>query len=148
MSETPFKRWYDKNKKTINSKRKDKYHSDPAARADAVQKQREYRAKNPTPSRAGEGRMKLCGGKLVESFRISEVAESIGRSVQTIRLWERNGLIPAPTVESSYRFYTGIQVVLLRELADVIALNRHEPSAIYDAALEEKRKEIFARWAL
>ena len=104
MSNTPFKRWYDKNKAKVNKRRKEAYNSDPSIRAAAVERAREYRASHPAPSRAGESRMKSSNGVLVESFRISQVAEAIGRSVQTIRLWEAKGLIPTPTIKSSYRF--------------------------------------------
>lgn len=143
-----FQKWYKKNSEKLNDKRKKRYATDTSYRQAAIDRQAEYRSRNPPKSRAGESRFKKVGGTAVEAFRIGKAAEIIGRSVQSIRKWEQLGIIPSPVVPSSHRYYTAYQVMLMKELADIIDLARHERGGLLQAAIETKSAEIKSKWHL
>lgn len=143
-----FKSWYQRNKDKINSARAARYKSNPVYRGKILDSQRKHREEHPQASRRGSSRMKVVNEVLQETFRISEVAAMVDRSVQTIRLWHSFGWLPSPSVNSIHRFYTSHQISLMKELAVVIENTRHESREVHQAAVEVKVQEIKARWAL
>lgn len=145
-ADNPFKKWYATHKEALSLKRKKKYQSDPAHREAVKARQADYRASHPTPSRAGEARFKQVNGKTVEVFRIGEVGAMIGRSDQTIRDWEAQEIIPKPTVKSPHRYYTKVQVSLMKGLADLIDVVRHDGNEVLSAAIATKSAEIHKKW--
>lgn len=140
---TGFKKWYDANKAEFNRKRKERYAADPERREQAITRQREYRRNNPTRSRATSTRM--VNGKAREVFRIGAVAEHIGRTEQVLRLWESKNLIPKPTVKSAHRYYTAMQVALLKGLAEVMDEVRYKPS-IREEAISKQSSVVHSLW--
>lgn len=146
--ESPFKKWYSTNKESLSDTRKARYKNDAAYREEVLERQRKYREDHPTPSRAGESRIKTVNGKKVEVFRITEAGTMIGRCDQTLRDWEAKGIIPKPTVQSAHRYYTKFQVTLLKELADLIDVVRYEGELIVQTAIKNKSIEIHSKWAI
>lgn len=141
-------RWYKQNKDRVNSARAARYKANPAYRGKILESQQQYRDTHPSPSSRGASRMKMVNGKLVETFRISEVAVIIGRSLQTIRAWHSAGWLPPTTIPSPQRFYTINQVRLMSDLASVVSQTRHAYQGAYQSALQSKINEIKALWAL
>ena len=148
MSKSPAKaaydKWYKANRIAYNKARRDKYNSDKDARDKAVKKQRDYRVRT-----AGVPKMhfRKLNGKKVEVFRIGEVSKAVGRDEQTIRKWEKAGIIPPPSVEGTHRYYTLKQINLMTEVADLIdQLRSPKNHAALQIALEKKSKEVLAKW--
>ncbi len=149
QKKTPFKKWYEKNAAKLAEARKRRYQNDPEYRDAILKRQQSYRRNHPGASRAGESRLKkTASGQLVETFRIGEVAQMIGRSDQTIRDWEDAKLIPTPTIQSAHRYYTKQQVALMRELAQVIDIARSEGREVLGEAVAQKSREIHQNWQL
>lgn len=145
---TSFQRWYERNKDSINSSRREKYKADPEFREQAKRStSAAYRAK-PFVSKAGASKVKTVQGKAVVTCSMSEAAGIIGRSMPTIRLWESRGWIPAPTVDAGKRFYTVHQVSLLSELAGTLDSIRAHSLADREKVLDRVVLSIKSRWFL
>lgn len=140
-----YRKWYAANKAKFNKARAEKYASNEAMREEARRKQKIYRDTKPREVADGQ-HYRLIKGHHVEVFRIGKVGEMIGRDEQTIRSWERKGYIPKPIIKSTHRFYTPVQVQLMREFGDLSALVRWDPK-VRDVAIPKKAKEIKAQWA-
>lgn len=142
---TKYQRWYEANKEELSKRRKALYQNDPEHRAEVKKRQREYRKNHPPESRAGASRFKEINGIQVEVFRIGDACKMIGREEQTIRGWEEKGVIPRPSVEGVHRNYTKNQIVLMRELAQLIDQLRYDKDALQDA-ITSKSQEIHQLW--
>ena len=109
-----YQRWYEDNKSTFNKARRSRYHTDPGYRDKVLRWNRESRQKKraseeqehraevqarrvvlPTRRWKTETMMLRKGSTKVEErmFSIGALAEVLGRSIQVIRLWEREGVI-------------------------------------------------------
>lgn len=141
-----YRSWYEINKEKLSARRKQRYQQDKEYREKALSRASDWRANNPTPSRAGEARIKVVNGTEMRCFRITETSQMIGRSDQTIRDWEEKGIIPKPSVEGVHRFYTYPQVVLMRELGEIIDSLRYGQKEVLEAAIEVKSAEIHQLW--
>lgn len=139
-----FSKWYEKNKKEFNRKRRENYRKDEDARLAIVERQREYRRNNPTPRR-DVPLTKEVSGREQAVMRIGVVAKEVGRTDQVLRMWEKKGIIPKPSVTSTHRYYTLRQVELLKGLAEVMDEVRYKP-AIRADAIEKKSNEVFGLW--
>lgn len=145
---TAFQKWYERNKDLVNSARRKKYHTDPEYRDEVKRSSSAYYRVRPFVSKAGQTRIKEVSGVVQMTFPIREVADYAGRSVQTIRLWERRGWIPAPSVQAGKRFYTAAQKELLLELSSLLS-SRHSMSSIdFVRALDTVVESIKSRWTL
>lgn len=102
---TPFQRWYSRNKEQFNARRMARYHSDPEYRSRVLGHVKTSRIKQE------EARVDR------DSLTIVEAAIEIGRTPQTIRKWEQDGMIPAVVDKGLHRRYTKHQVELMKELA-------------------------------
>jgi DNA-binding transcriptional MerR regulator len=104
-----FKRWYDDNKEEFNDTRRKRYKTDPEYRErvnaqnrklrEEKKKLREKEKKAETRairvrSKALPWKVHTLGSDGTPLFSIGALAKAIGRSVLTIRLWEKRGLIP------------------------------------------------------
>lgn len=141
---TAYQRWYAKNKEKFNSARKKKYAEDVAMRDAVVDRQREYRK---THSVSGGMHHRKVGGVEVEVVRIARAAEMIGRSIQVIRIWERIGRIPLPSVTGNHRYYTMAQVKLMSELADLMNHIRYDHGTRLEA-VAKKVAYIKTNWSI
>ena len=127
-----FSKYYAENKKEISEKKKRRYQEDPEyrekikARARArkkmlaeerkKQKQHEVDRENPIWFRIEFGDSEIP----VRMYTIGQLAKRLGRKTQTIRVWERKGIMPEATYRSSAkdRLYTELQVRLIVEAYD------------------------------
>jgi len=111
--ENKFKEWYEDNATEWNKGRRSRYENDPAYRKLVLERNRKSRAaarkvrlaEQKTESAHKEFRVSprwkevtvTIDGKPVTLFSIGRVARRLGVSVQAIRLWERQGIIPPPS---------------------------------------------------
>lgn len=140
-----YRKWYAANSAKLNKLRKEKYAADPEKRKKIIAHQIEYRKNKPRPLTDGH-HFRMIGKKKVEVFRIGATAKMIGREEQAIRKWESIGRIPPPTIKGTHRYYTAGQVVLLRELAELMDQVRYSPN-LREFAIVKKSEEIKALWA-
>lgn len=132
-----FKQWYVANGDKLNETRKSKYHSDPTyrekvlagnrasrekRRADTADERREERkaVRVKTASRPFKTVKSRIGKSTQELFTIGALALALGCSIQAIRNWERDGIIPEAKLrsdkgESGDRLYTQAQIESIRK---------------------------------
>lgn len=122
-----FKTWYKTNKKSLNKGRRAKYDTDEEYRQRVLQMNRDARARRRVKQKkekdAERGATLLRAATVPwkqsgQLFTIGALARSLGRSVQTVRLWEERGLIP-PTQhrsEKGDRLYTSEQITRAVEI--------------------------------
>lgn len=151
-----FKEWYELNGKRLNAQRKAKYHGDPEYRARVLRTNQESRAKLKESTqaerkeekkaiklRAQEKRFKTVvaevDGVTETLFTIGALAKALGCSIQAIRLWERQGVIPPTPLRtgkgsSGDRLYTEAMVSEIRTI--LLAQGR-----LRSQAVKEKPKD-------
>lgn len=144
-SRAAFRNWYERNKANHNTKRKDRYHTDPEYREKVLETQQRYRESVSAEKQVEGGVLKKVGGKMVPAYRVSVVAERIERTIQVIRIWERDKKIPKPSIPGAHRYYTEGQIQLLVEFAAVMSEVRYSPKERADA-VAAKSKELFEKW--
>lgn len=92
-----------------------------------------------------------CGEKVTTPlFRVSSVAALLGKSVQTVRLWERDGVIPVSQIilvgrkrgQTTQRGYTYAQ---MRAIYDLLPLL--EFGDVRGAQYAAFSRELWKRWA-
>lgn len=142
-----FKNWYGENGEKLNKDRRNRYHTDPdykarvlaqnktsrekRRKATAKQKKTEREARKfkarTEPWKTVQMTVKDKAGKDVEItvFTIGALAAALGVSVQAVRLWERQGVIPKTPLRSGKgklkggkgdRLYTVEQLEMMQEL--------------------------------
>lgn len=138
-----FDSWYVKNKEEYNAKRRARYASDVKYRKKAIENAENYRKVGPSVERGSKRKAyRTYKGVEVRVFKIGEVAQQIGRSAQTIRLWEEDRLIPKPVFKNTaHRLYTEHQAKLLADFAEVSRNNRNAPQVILQAS-----KRLRSEW--
>jgi DNA-binding transcriptional MerR regulator len=115
-----FTQWYEQNAPSFNAKRRSRYETDPEYRAKVLEMNRKNREKRQA-ERAKEDKARkkavkvvaspawkefegeAAGGETSNYVTIGAVAKAIRRSTQSVRLWEKQGLIP----ETPYRNQRG-----------------------------------------
>lgn len=176
-----FAGWYEKNGSALNSDRRTRYATDAQYREKILkrnQKARRFRsAKRRAEEKLVAASKKLAptgtwktltvemdvGGRKVETtmFTIGALAKAIGRGISTVRVWEKQGLLPETPHRSPRgdRIYTldqvqGIQRELRKmgKLGDQKLNVRRKPDAVTRtvrfATGEERRISLFRVGAL
>lgn len=124
-----FAKYYADNKDKILSRRRERYKEDPEyrekikarareAKRKLLAKRREERAKNKDKITPIWFQIQYGGKEIpVKMYTTGQVAKKLGRTTQTIRIWEKNGLIPEATYRTAAhdRLYTELQLNLLIE---------------------------------
>jgi len=123
-----FRNWYEKNGDDLNERRRSRYHTDSAYRAKVMEQNRQARQKRRAdrqlrtqatrearqfqPIRAWrevliplEVEGETCS---IPMFTIGALAGAFGKSVQAVRLWERQGILPETPLRNTKgdRLYT------------------------------------------
>lgn len=132
--------YYEKNKAKIQQSRRDRYKSDPQYRAKVQQAALDRKAKIREQKKAGRGdapakkrgpdKPKVflieVAGTDVEVVMMSagQLAKALRRKTQTLRLWEKKGLLPEAMYRNNAndRLYTAFQVSKLKEAYDKAVL--------------------------
>jgi hypothetical protein len=137
-----FKKWYEENKVPFNEKRRNRYNTDPEYRQYVLEMNKKNREKRQK-ERFKEDRERKKAVKIVASpswkefesdegkpmLTIGALAKALGRSTQSIRLWEKHGVIPVTPHRNARgdRLYTPEQVLdLYKTLKDTKDLERVE----------------------
>lgn len=137
-----FKDWYKKNGETLNTGRRDRYKTDPDYRAAVLRRNRDARVKRraeavqertqqraATRLRVGSRSWKTVEQEIPDAaggtatgtlFTIGALARSIGRSVQAVRLWERQGHLPETPLRNKKgdRLYSADMVETIRQVME------------------------------
>jgi hypothetical protein len=135
------RKWQRKNKERIAARRKERYKKDPEFRRKQREYQRRYYKKKYAKDKAEREERRrqdrlggrpnirvkkpkmhivvLPGGREVEveMVSLSHLAKALGRQQATIRLWEKDGLLPEALYrnERGHRLYTLLQVSLIMD---------------------------------
>jgi DNA-binding transcriptional MerR regulator len=113
-----YKKWYQENRKQLLHDRRRRYHTDPAYRKRRIKEASEsyYRRRSRDGLPADRRLIRTSSGG--EFYSIGRLAEEINRSVQTIREYHSNDVIPTPLYFDSrgWRLYSDRQIVLLRDV--------------------------------
>jgi len=151
-----YQKYYDEKKDDIAEERKSRYDNDPEYRQKVIDRSRQYRDNQrqarPRARIPKHAKARLCtagdGGR-VELFSVGNFALGVGRSVQCINHWEREGILPRTPYRQKqgsadnprwFRFFTRGMVMAVREV--VGDKGRLEPPIIP----EELHKKIKAKW--
>lgn len=139
--------WYQKNRDSVLSKRRDKYANDPEHAKRQREAARRYRQEVKTgkrvPGETGSSRgpvMVNVGGEHVEAFTVRYLADGIGRSVQTVNHWTKNGIFPDTPLKTpgGHRLYTEDMIDVVRTAVESrIEIPRND---------ESFKKEIADGW--
>lgn len=141
-----FKEWYEGNKEEYNKKRRERYKKDKKFREACIVRSKEYRRKQRNQD-IGRGYMtRMFKKKEVVVVPISEAAQIVGRSVQTIRLWERRRLIPRPLFPDFHRLYTEHQVELLIFVAEELSKVGELPTEKAKAHIKYIKERVRQGW--
>lgn len=132
---TYFQRWYEKEGRKLNRRRKKKYKEDPDYKAKVLEQNkamRKRRALERAPEKIEEkkarGKLrtkinwksyqvpasvlgnKAKKGQKITVFTVGAAATMLGCSEQAIRLWEKKGVLPKPLRYKKDRVYTKAQI--------------------------------------
>lgn len=118
-----FKGYYAEKKDEILENRKKRYNEDSEYREKVLQSSRDYREEQRKEPRVKTPRYQkpLVGtapdGREIQLFSVGALAMFLGRSVQAINHWEKNGLIPRTPYrdERQFRFYTPPMMAAIKE---------------------------------
>jgi DNA-binding transcriptional MerR regulator len=162
--ENYYQRWYEQNGNSLNAARREKYASDPEYRSKilkrnraARKKRREMtveerraieRAKHIAPAaswKTVQQEIDLNGRKVVATlFSIGALAKRLDRGISTVRVWERQGLLP----ETPYRSEKGDRLYTL-DMVESIRRALWEAGKLTEAdgkLREKKRPDAVVRW--
>lgn len=136
VGETPYQKWYKNNKQQLNEKRRAKYAKD-----------QHYRNKQLAMARVRRQRLRAEKATQWEGLTTPQVAKLIGRQAQTIRSWEKRGLIPqAELTEHKVRMYKPHHVTLLRHMAELMDTYFTTSRSEFDGRLKEMINHIKESW--
>ena len=98
-----YQRWYEKNKKMLSAKRKEKYGTNPEYRKKCLERNRKQNQAKVPP----------VDGYTID---VESAAAQIGVSVWVLRDWRRKGYFPDPVSRSGKHWFTEHQITLLQKL--------------------------------
>lgn len=160
--------YYQKKRADILARRKERYASDPEYRVKALQRaaEQKLRRKKAKAKEAPTRETKIKGVLPAKTFEVNvggaaiqvsmmsggQLARRLGKSIQTIRMWEKKGILPAAMYrdpKSNARLYTEDQVealvVAMKEAskADGAMVVRER---IASSSFPKRAKDIWERW--
>lgn len=146
------KQFYQRRKDAFNQRRRDLYDADEGRRerlrADARDAMARARRAAGVKVIIADGVARWNGVTVMSAVKVAEILK---RHVKTIRSWGSVGLLPAPIVPGSWRYYTDAQIGLISELSDFMGANRYQvlhPQSNPDVmgALDELTARIEDHW--
>ncbi len=140
-----YDEWYDENKNELLDKRRGKYASDPDYAQKCREAAKEYRRRKKSgeisPSkRKQRSTTVVVGGRSLNAWTISKLAEKVGRSVPTINHWSKHGLMPETPIKAAggNRLYTDEMITVVKR-----AIQRRGEVSKKDTTF---KKEILEGW--
>jgi MerR HTH family regulatory protein len=122
-----YSEWYAKNKNERNRRRRLEYFTNSAYRIAIKAKCEVYRKKLKKLKKNNHNSVTTKkvthNNKLINVYKIGQVAVSSDVPVYTVRGWEIKGFIPQPTIKSKQRLYTKNQYKLIITLANFFKSN-------------------------
>lgn len=132
--------WYEENKTEFNKDRRSRYENDPEYRAKVLEWNRESRKRKreerlaERKAEAAAAKIKVTGsaykasavalpdGSKVAAYSIGALASALKRSIQVLRLWEAEGVIPKTPHQNAKgdRLYTFAQI---KEIYETLKAN-------------------------
>lgn len=161
-----FREWYELNGDRLNETRKNRYHTDPEYRKQVLKTNQESRKNRkrsteelPSEKRVARARPEEKRWKTVDAeidgiretlLSIGALAQSLGCSIQAIRLWERQGHIPATPIRTGKgkngdRLYTQSMVEDIRRI--LIAQGRLSATSSREAKPKVRALKRYIRLA-
>ena len=125
-----FTDWYDKNKKALSDKRKERYKNDKAYREAIIAKTASRRKANPVQAKPGQSLREACA--------------TLGVEPEIVSRWRNSGYIPVPTLRA-YRF-SASQVSLVGLLVQFFGSNTGKLTTEQKASLDELVQVINHNW--
>lgn len=117
-----YRNWYAENADSRNTRRRNKYASDPTHREKVLECSRDSRRRSRNDSmkvkRFQTPRSFDVNGSVVNMYSVGALAQMIGRSVQSITNWEKSGTIPVTPYRDNqrgFRYYTSDMIKILHE---------------------------------
>lgn len=157
--DTAFKRWYGKNKEKLSEKRRKAYveNKEYRERQKAQAKFHYWTKKRHATEESREVVLEAADTLRIDvtdmqdarygttvavpAYSIGDVAKIFERSIQTIRLWEKRGVLPVAMYRNTLgRLWTEDQMLMFLELRDLLEI----PSENFDDSLFAK--EVKYRW--
>lgn len=136
LEETPYQKWYRTNKSTLNQHRRKKYAQD-----------EEYRNKQLAMARVRRQKLRANKATQLEGLTTPQVAKLIGRQAQTIRSWEKRGLIPqAEVTDYGARMYKPHHVTLLKDMVALMDTYFSTSRSEFEGRLKELTSHIKESW--
>lgn len=149
-----FQEWYDENRDDLNARRRERYAKDEAYREKVQRWNRDARARRRKAAEKEEKKAKRAvkiqtsgqwktvevevDGVKVRMFTIGALAKAIGKGISTIRVWERNGVLP----ETPYRSKKGDRLYTL-EMVESIQAALKKAGKLDIGVLKEKKRPAY-----
>lgn len=114
--------YYYRHREKILAKLKNRYHNDELFRQSIKENIKKYVKKKSMEKKLLKEKLKEerkiwkkfnINGEIVQCCRIGYIAKQIGRTSQTLRLWEKNGYINKALTYKNHRYYTRHQAELI-----------------------------------
>jgi len=138
-----FRKWYENHRAEFNKQRRQRYKKDDEYRVRAISHSQKYRKKEHVVS--GVKHHRLVDGQMVRVYRISQAAKLVGRSVQTLRAWEKLGFVPPLASNGQHRVYRMHQIKLMQRIALLYDHHKYN-QPLLNKKLWKLKKFIADRW--
>ena len=143
-SRAGVRRWYGENRESYNELRRQRYATNKETRDKARVRASQRRQDERDGVVVIERKLtREVNGKMVKVYSTGQIAESMDRTPQMLRNWERGGLIPASIFSDTHRLYTKAQASMITNLGRVIKRNG---GAWEGEKVQEYIKKIKQRW--
>ena len=160
MTAQNWKSWYIENRDSYLQRQREKYHSDPKFRAKAIKRASQSNGRRDEYWKKSEWHREpvtmeiMVGGKKVvrQIVPISWVADAVGRQVQLLRHWEKNGTLPPTPYRlrrsgREYRFYTAEMLGAVRDAVMKVIGESGEVKKMGKQMKKKLADQIMAAWA-
>ena len=145
-----YKTWYASNKGRWNKTRRSRYQEDEDYRekilsqnraAKKTKREQAREARKTVPKRSWRTVTAVVDGHEVKMFSIGALARALGKSTQTVRAWERDGLFETRNhSQSGARFYTLEQIESIRN--SLIASGKLDPDKSFVSAFQSYEHKV------
>jgi MerR-like DNA binding protein len=133
--ESPYSKWYEKNKEWLSQGRKQRYAQDAAYRQRALEASRKRRRGESTTTTLLQG-----------LISVAEAAERIGIGVSTLHEWRRKGYFLEPKHYAGRLWFSQQHLLQLGKLKEFLRVYGRRPWSVKRDRLKELVAAISANW--